>query len=169
MRKAPPISTISPRETITSRPAATVFSAMLAFQLPGKPVLGWLADRIGIRLTMTIDVALIAVGCVLLLGARYTLPLGSFVVLYGLTFGAPVPLVPMLLADAVGLKRFGSLAGLLSIPSVIGSAALLAPARNRPAGAKRRSGTPYLCVISLNSEAFVESSYAYHILLDISY
>ncbi len=103
--------------------AATLFSAMLAFQLPGKPVLGWLADRIGIRLTMTIDVALIAAGCVLLLGARYTLPLGLFVVLYGFTFGAPVPLVPMLLADAVGLRRFGSLTGLLSIPSVIGSAA----------------------------------------------
>jgi MFS family permease len=34
-----------------------------------------------------------------------------------------VPLVPMLLADAVGLRRFGSLTGLLSIPSVIGSAA----------------------------------------------
>jgi len=103
--------------------AATIFSAMLAFQLPGKPALGWLADRIGIRLTMAIDAAVIAVGCVLLLGARHMLPLGLFVVLYGFTFGAPVPLVPMLLADAVGLKRFGSLTGLLSIPSVMGSAA----------------------------------------------
>jgi MFS family permease len=102
--------------------ATTAFSIMLAFQLPGKPVLGWLADRIGIRLTMTIDIALIAVGCVLLLGARHALPLGLFVVVYGFTFGAPVPLIPMLLADAVGLKRFGSLMGLLSIPAVIGSA-----------------------------------------------
>jgi MFS family permease len=105
------------------RRAATVFSMMLAFQLPGKPVLGWVADRIGIRLTMTIDVALIAVACILLIGARHALALGLFVGLYGFTFGAPVPLVPMLLADAVGLKRFGSLTGLLSIPSVIGSAA----------------------------------------------
>jgi MFS family permease len=103
--------------------AATIFSATLAFQLPGKPVLGWLADRIGIRLTMTIDISLVALGCVLLLGAHYLLPLGLFVVIYGFTFGAPIPLVPMLLADAVGLKRFGSLTGLLSIPSVIGSAA----------------------------------------------
>ena len=102
--------------------ATTAFSIMLAFQLPGKPVLGWLADRIGIRLTMTIDIALVAVGCALLLGARHALPLGLFVVLYGFTFGAPVPLIPMLLADAVGLKRFGSLMGLLSIPAVIGSA-----------------------------------------------
>jgi MFS family permease len=106
----------------SSTHAATVFSVMLAFQLPGKPVLGWMADRIGIRLTMTIDVALIAVGCALLLGARHALPLGLFVVLYGFTFGAPVPLIPMLLADAVGLKRFGSLMGLLSLPAVIGSA-----------------------------------------------
>jgi MFS family permease len=102
--------------------ATTAFSIMLAFQLPGKPVLGWLADRIGIRLTLAIDVALIAVGCVLLLGARHVLPLGLFIVLYGFTFGAPVPLIPMLLADAVGLKRFGSLMGLLSIPAVVGSA-----------------------------------------------
>jgi MFS family permease len=106
----------------SSTHAATVFSVMLAFQLPGKPVLGWMADRIGIRLTMTIDVALIAVGCALLLGARHALPLGLFVVLYGFTFGAPVPLIPMLLADAVGLKRFGSLMGLLSLPAVIGGA-----------------------------------------------
>ncbi len=103
--------------------AATVFSTMLAFQLPGKPILGWLADRIGIRLTLTIDVGLIAVACILLLGARHALPLALFVGLYGFTFGAPVPLIPMLLADAVGLKRFGSLTGLLSIPSVVGSAA----------------------------------------------
>src|SRR5271156_2056473 len=102
--------------------ATTAFSIMLAFQLPGKPVLGWMADRIGIRLTMTIDIALVAVGCALLLGARHALPLGLFVILYGFTFGAPVPLIPMLLADAVGLKRFGSLMGLLSIPAVIGSA-----------------------------------------------
>jgi MFS family permease len=103
--------------------AATIFSTMLAFQLPGKPILGWVADRIGIRLTLTIDVALIALACILLLGARHALPLALFVGLYGFTFGAPVPLVPMLLADAVGLRRFGSLTGLLSIPSVIGSAA----------------------------------------------
>ncbi len=75
---------------------ATVFSMMLALQLPGKPVMGWVADRIGIRLTMTIDVALIAVACILLIGARHALALGLFVGLYGFTFGAPVPLVPML-------------------------------------------------------------------------
>jgi MFS family permease len=106
----------------SSTRATTAFSIMLAMQLPGKPVLGWLADRIGIRLTMTIDVALIALGCVLLLGARHTLPLALFVLVYGFTFGAPVPLIPMLLVDAVGLKRFGSLMGLLSLPAVIGSA-----------------------------------------------
>jgi len=102
--------------------AATVLGVMLAFNLPGKPVFGLLADRIGVRLTMAIDAAIIACGCALLLGARHALPLGMFVVLYGFSFGAPVPLVPMLLADAVGLKRFGSLMGLLSIPAVVGSA-----------------------------------------------
>src|SRR5579885_1669872 len=106
----------------SSTHATTAFSIMLAFQLPGKPVLGWLADRIGIRLTMTLDAVAIAAGCVLLLGARHMLPLALFVALYGFTFGAPVPLIPMLLADAVGLRRFGSLMGLLSIPAVIGSA-----------------------------------------------
>jgi MFS family permease len=106
----------------SSTRATTAFSIMLAMQLPGKPVLGWLADRIGIRLTMTIDVALIALGCVLLLVSRHTLPLALFVLVYGFTFGAPVPLIPMLLVDAVGLKRFGSLMGLLSLPAVIGSA-----------------------------------------------
>jgi MFS family permease len=106
----------------SSTRATTAFSIMLAMQIPGKPVLGWLADRIGIRLTLTIDIALVALGCVLLLGARHTLPLALFVLVYGFSFGAPVPLIPMLLVDAVGLKRFGSLMGLLSLPAVIGSA-----------------------------------------------
>ena len=93
----------------------------MAFNLPGKPAFGWLADRIGVRLTMAID-ARSSPRMRLLLGARHALPLGMFVVLYGFSFGAPVPLIPMLLADAVGLKRFGSLMGLLSIPAVVGSA-----------------------------------------------
>ena len=102
--------------------ATMVFSVTLAFQLLGKPVLGWLADRIGIRLTLAIDVAIMAVGCGLLLGAHNVLALTLFVVVYGFSFGSPVPLIPMLLADAVGLKRFGSLMGVLSIPAVVGSA-----------------------------------------------
>lgn len=106
----------------SSTRAATILGVMLAFNVPGKPLFGWLADRIGIRPTMALDVAIIACGCALLLGARHSLELWMFVALYGFSFGATVPLIPMLLADAVGLKRFGSLMGLLSIPAVIGSA-----------------------------------------------
>jgi sugar phosphate permease len=66
---------------------------------------------------------------VLLAGALGTLPLLSkggtlsvFVILYGLTWGAPLVLYPIVLAEAVGLKRLGSLLGLAGLFTTFGSA-----------------------------------------------
>ena len=46
-----------------------------------------------------------------------------FVLVYGLSCGAPIALMPTILADSVGLRRYGSLSGLLVTLGVIGSAA----------------------------------------------
>jgi MFS family permease len=49
--------------------------------------------------------------------------LALFILVYGLSCGAPIALMPTILADSVGLRRYGSLSGLLVTMGVIGSAA----------------------------------------------
>jgi nitrate/nitrite transporter NarK len=44
-----------------------------------------------------------------------------FVLIYGLSVGAPLVLIPMLVADSLGLKRFGSISGIASIFQLIGA------------------------------------------------
>lgn len=103
--------------------AAVVLSVMLAFNVIGKPALGALADRFGIRLIYGLNLLLVGVGFIFLLNARHPSMVALFVLVYGLSCGAPIGLMPTILADAVGLRRFGTLIGLLVTLGVIGSAA----------------------------------------------
>jgi len=103
--------------------AAVVLSVMLAFNVIGKPALGALADRFGIRLIYGLNLFLVGLGFIFLLNARHPSMVALFVLVYGLSCGAPIGLMPTILADSVGLRRFGTLIGLLVTLGVIGSAA----------------------------------------------
>src|SRR2546430_17430287 len=46
-----------------------------------------------------------------------------FLVVYGLTVGAPLTLVPLVMVDSLGLRRFGSLSGLLGLFNILGASA----------------------------------------------
>jgi MFS transporter, OFA family, oxalate/formate antiporter len=70
-----------------------------------------------------LNLLLVGCGILLLLGAAHRAMLALFVLVYGLSVGAPVALMPTILADAVGLRRYGSLMGMLVTLGVIGSAA----------------------------------------------
>jgi len=48
--------------------------------------------------------------------------LGGFLLLSGLTCGAPMALLPMIQAESLGLRRYGSLNGILSIAFTLGLA-----------------------------------------------
>jgi len=48
--------------------------------------------------------------------------LAPFVIIFGLTLGAPLVLMPMLTADSMGLRRFGSIAGVTGVCQTIGAA-----------------------------------------------
>jgi nitrate/nitrite transporter NarK len=50
------------------------------------------------------------------------LAIWPLVVLYGIGVGAPVALVPMMAAESFGLRNFGTLAGLIGVFGMIGSA-----------------------------------------------
>src|SRR5207247_4944984 len=64
-----------------------------------------------------------AVGLVSLRLAATPAAAATFSVLYGLTVGAPLSLVPLVMADSLGLRRFGSLSGLVGLFNILGGAA----------------------------------------------
>ena len=66
--------------------------------------------------------ALAAAGQLILLAAYSFAPLAAFTAIYGLASGAPLALVPDLIAESLGLKRFGTLAGLSGIFTTVGAA-----------------------------------------------
>ena len=88
----------------------------------GKLGMGLLADRLGARRALVLNLLLTACGIVCLASAASAPVAVGFVVVYGLTVGAPLTLAPMLVAESLGLRRFGSLAGLAGIFNVAGAA-----------------------------------------------
>jgi MFS family permease len=107
---------------VTAEHAAAVLSITLALNAIGKPSFGALADRFGIRLMYSLNLFMVGFGVVLLLYARHSAMLAGFTLVYGLSVGAPIALMPTILADSVGLRRYGSLSGMLVTLGVIGSA-----------------------------------------------
>jgi MFS family permease len=102
--------------------AAIVLSSVLAFGAAGKLLIGWIADKIGARVALSANLFAMALGLGLLTGAGHRLPLIGFVVIFGLTVGAPLALIPLVMAEIIGLKRFGSLFGLVGLFHTAGAA-----------------------------------------------
>src|SRR5439155_43278 len=102
--------------------AALFMSLVLGIAGAGKLSFGALADRVGGRRALVVNFLACACGMVMLLFAADTAMAGGFLVTYGLTCGAPLTLVPLVMADSLGLKRFGSLAGLAGLFNIAGAA-----------------------------------------------
>jgi len=102
--------------------AAFALSVMLALGGLGKLVMGWTADRAGPRAALSAALLGMAAGILFLIGARRELPLIGFVAVYGLTFGAPLAVLPLVMAESMGLRRFGSLYGLIGFFHTAGAA-----------------------------------------------
>jgi MFS family permease len=109
----------------SSQSAALVFGATAAVSLPGYLLLGTLADRFGAKPVLTGSLIVQAASMILLLslgGHRLTTVLMLiFVVFYGLTVGSGTALGSALLAESLGLKSFGSLAGIIGLIATMGS------------------------------------------------
>ncbi|MGO9056366.1 MAG: MFS transporter [Candidatus Binataceae bacterium] len=102
--------------------AAVVLSLVLAFGAVGKLLIGWIADKIGARMALSANLFGMALGIGLLTGAGHRLPLIGFVVIFGLTVGAPLALIPLVTAESLGLKRFGTLYGMVGVFHTAGAA-----------------------------------------------
>ncbi|HUA32115.1 MAG TPA: MFS transporter [Candidatus Binataceae bacterium] len=102
--------------------AAKMMSLALLLTATGKLIMGFFADRVSARSALVVNFLLAAVGIVLMFNVADRAYLAPFVIIFGLTLGAPLVLLPMLTADSMGLKRFGSIAGATGVCQTIGAA-----------------------------------------------
>jgi MFS family permease len=100
--------------------ATLVVSIFLGMVAIGKPTMGALGDRIGGKNALGIGFAMIAASVFILLGARQPAMLVLWLIVIGIAGAAPAALVPMVTAETLGLKRFGTLYGWLGSVLTLG-------------------------------------------------
>jgi sugar phosphate permease len=101
--------------------AALAMSILFGLGALGKVLLGHVADRIGARLALVADFAAAALAFLLVFDAARVLVLAVFILAFGMAAAAPVALLPLLVAESLGRKRFGVLAALTGIAATIGA------------------------------------------------
>jgi len=105
----------------SSDAAALAMSVFARLGTLGQPLAGGTTDRLGARLSLVITFSLMASGALSLAWAQHI----SFLSMYiatGLIANSPVLMTSLLVADCLGLKRYGSLQGLLGSAAQFGAA-----------------------------------------------
>ena len=105
--------------------AALIMGVIFGLNAGGKIFLGSFADVVGARMALAANFLLEAIALLLALRVHSTFVLTVFVPVLGPVLSAPIALVPLLIAESVGLKRYGSVSGLVGIASTVG--AILGP------------------------------------------
>lgn len=101
--------------------AALIMGSIFGLNAVGKVCIGSFADVVGARIALFANFILEAIALLLALQVRNAAVLVVFVPILGSVLGAPIALVPLLIAECVGLKRFGSVSGLVGIASTVGA------------------------------------------------
>ncbi|HJU11950.1 MAG TPA: MFS transporter [Candidatus Binataceae bacterium] len=104
----------------TLRAATLVVSIVLGMAAVGKVAMGALGDRIGGKNALGIGFTMIAVSVPILLNADQPLMLVLWLIIVGIAGASPVALGPLLTAETLGLKRFGTLFGWLGFALTFG-------------------------------------------------
>jgi MFS transporter, OFA family, oxalate/formate antiporter len=105
----------------TQAAGTMVISLSLGLALIGKPTMGLLGDRIGGKNALALCLFVGAANTAGLLLARIFWVLVIFTFVGGITGAAPVALSPLVQVETLGLKRYGSIAGLLGIAFTLGA------------------------------------------------
>ncbi len=104
--------------------SALVMSFQAAASVAGFVWMGWLADRFTARRVLPWALGALGASILMLLGARHGMAwqwwLGGYVILFGLTAGCTSSLTPVVAVETLGLRRFGTLWGLIGLGSTIG-------------------------------------------------
>jgi MFS family permease len=98
-------------------PASAALSLAIAYGLAtvGNVFFGWLGDRVPSRVALSTSIAAVALAVFLLLNASQAAFLLSFVLIYGVAHQGPVFGIPLTTAECFGLRRFGSISGLIGL------------------------------------------------------
>jgi MFS family permease len=104
----------------SSTEAALGLSAVYILGTVGKLTVPPLADRFGARQVTAADLSLLGLGMLFLVFAHHVVMLLLCLIMAGLTAGAPMALFAMVQLESLGIRRFGTLSGLLSIAYTLG-------------------------------------------------
>jgi MFS family permease len=100
--------------------AALAMSLIFGFGMLGKLIMGDLADRMTARKALALNFAIQCAGLALAFAVVSGGMIFLFVPVYGLTFAAPMMLVPLVIAESLGLKRYGILSALTGLSQTSG-------------------------------------------------
>ncbi len=104
--------------------AALLQGAVTAVGVPGNPLIGIIVDRFTGRRVLPFALLAMALALMLLIGAGHSqgwLPyLVVFVVVFGMTAGITSSVVPVATVETMGLRRFGSISGLIGLAATVG-------------------------------------------------
>ena len=105
----------------SSETAALAMSVFAGLGTVGQPLAGGITDRLGARLSLVFTFSLMAAGSLCLVWAHHIGFLSMYIAT-GLIANSPVLMTGILVADCLGLKRYGSLEGLLGSAAQFGAA-----------------------------------------------
>lgn len=101
--------------------AAFIMSLNFGLMTVGKVSLGFLSDRASARMALMVNFAVQALGLILALRAQHLVVLPFYILCFGLTLAPPLMLIPLLVAESLGLRRYGSLTGITSLANTAGA------------------------------------------------
>jgi MFS family permease len=108
----------------SSAHAALLQGAITAVGVPGNPLLGIIVDRFTARRVLPFALISMAVSLLLLIGAGHAqgwlVYLVVFVMVFGMTAGVTSSVVPVATVETLGLRRFGSISGLIGLAATFG-------------------------------------------------
>ena len=106
--------------------AAYIFGAKSAFVTAGTIFLGALADRIGPRRVLAFAMLALCLSLVVLLDAGSpgfgVIAVVLFMIGYGTPTGCTSTLIPMLMVESLGMRRFATLMGIIGFVATVASA-----------------------------------------------
>jgi MFS family permease len=101
--------------------AAGLFAAMFVFSAIGSFVIGSMADSRGGRVMLAAVFVATAAGIAVLLGAPHFAAVVAFILVFG--FVRETHLLPLVINESLGVRRLGSILGLLALFTTFGFAA----------------------------------------------
>ncbi|MFP6594983.1 MAG: MFS transporter [Dehalococcoidia bacterium] len=104
---------------ISSGAASTGVMLLAVFGIASKIIFGRLSETITARWAMAISLAIQSVGLVLLIVVGGSSAVWIVIAFYGMGFGAMGALIPLTVAEAYGMRHFGSILGVTSMAGVI--------------------------------------------------